>query len=275
MMLLAPSGASLKPFSGEITSSARLHAHLTIEMQRLRGRIYFDDGALRTSDLKAGRHVSEMDDKSWHLLILGENGSVLGCSRFRQYPNTVSREDLSVSKTPLAASVAWGEAFHSSLNQELELAREAGFDYFEIGGWALAREIRGTSEALKSVLAIYALGSLYGGALGISTATERNSSSSILRRLGGRPLEWRGTTLPPYYDEKYRCGMEVLRFDSRFPNPKYAAAVRELSSDIQKLPIVSPDYGAGWMHAARNFVPSFAGLMQSPPPASAYVPASA
>jgi hypothetical protein len=265
LLLLAPSGACLQRFSGQITFSSRLHTYLTTEMQRLRGRIYLDDGAIRQSGLKSGaRHVSDLDCKSWHLLTLSAIGSVLGCTRFRQYPNTVSCEDLSVSRAPIAASPAWGAVFRASVNSELESAREAGFSYLEIGGWALAPEIRGTAEALKSVLAIYALGSLQGGALGISTTTERNGSSSILRRLGGKPLESGGSALPRYYDENYRCEMEVLRFDSRYPSPKYAAAIRELRPHIAKLPVVCPDPAGDRAENRRDFVPAFAGLIHSP-----------
>src|ERR1700685_3809400 len=95
LLLLAPSGACLQRFSGQVTFSSRLHTSLTTEMQRLRGRIYLDDGAIRQSALKSGgRHVSDLDCESWHLLTLSAIGSVLGCTRFRQYPNTVSCDDL-------------------------------------------------------------------------------------------------------------------------------------------------------------------------------------
>jgi hypothetical protein len=268
-MLLAPSGACLKAFSGPVTASPRLHTHLTTELQRLRGRVYLEDGAIQPSDLRAGRHVSDMDNESWHLLTVNGMGSVLGCTRFRLYTNTITCDDLSVSSTPLAVSRKWGSVFRASVNQELESARQAGFSYLEIGGWALAQELRGTAEALRSVLAIYALGSLQGGALGISTATERNSSSSILRRLGGKPLEWEGSTLPPYYDENYGCGMEVLRFDSRCPNPKYNGAIQELRSHMAQLPVICPDQTNGWVKAARNFVPSFGGFLHTPAPVAA------
>jgi hypothetical protein len=262
-ILLAPTGASLQPFSGQVLFSSWLHHHLTTEMQKLRGRIYFDDGAISQSDLKSGgRHVSELDSASWHLLTLGATGSVLGCTRFRQYPNTISWEDLSVSRAPLATCSTWGQAFRASVDAELESAREAGFSYLEIGGWALAPELRRTVEALKSVLAIFALGSLQGGAMGISTATERNGSSSILRRLGGRSLESDGSALPSYYDVNYGCDMEILRFDSRYPSPRYADHVRHLRSQMTQVTVVCPGKNGGWKDAARNFVPAFAGMMQ-------------
>jgi hypothetical protein len=212
-------------------------------MQRLRGRIYFDDGAIGATDLTSdGRHISQADRKSWHLLTLGATGSVLACARFRHHSSSaVFCEDLGVSRTPLAYCDVWGRALRASVTQELTFARQAGFSFLEVGGWALAPELRFTGEALRSVLAIYALARLHGGALGIGTATDRNSSSSILRRLGGRPLMWDGVALPGYYDEKFQCGMEILRFDSRSPNPKYAAAVHDLRSEMAQVPIVCPD----------------------------------
>jgi hypothetical protein len=265
LLLVAPSGACLEPFSGQITFSSRFHTYLTTEMQRLRGRIYLDDGAIRQSDLKSGgRHISDLDCESWHLLTLSAIGSVLGCIRFRQHPNTISCDDLGVSRTPLASSAAWGPALRASVNLELESARSAGFSYLEIGGWALAPEIRGTAEALKSVLAIYALGGLQGGALGIGTATERNGSASILRRLGGKPLEFSGSVLPTYYDENYRCGMEILRFDSRCANSKYDSAIRDLRAHMARLPVVCPNQTSHRDEGCPSFLPASAGVMEQP-----------
>ena len=135
----------------------------------------------------------------------------------------------------------WGEGFRASIGAELESARGAGFAYVEVGGWALDPAVRGTSEALKSVLATYALAQLQGGAIGVSTATERNGSARILRRLGGRPLEWAGSEIPPYFDENYGCAMEILRFDSRYPTPRYIPMI--LRAEIG--PYAASDCAAG------------------------------
>jgi hypothetical protein len=122
----------------------------------------------------------------------------------------------------------------------------------------LDREIRCTTEALKSVLAIYAFATLQGGGLGIGTATERNGSSSILRRLGGRPLEWDGCALPPYFDDKFGCRMEILRFDSRCPSSRYAGAILELRSEIARLPVICPCPDNKWRGIAGDSIPAFA-----------------
>jgi hypothetical protein len=80
---------------------------------------------------------------------------------------------------------------------------------------------------------------MLGGALGLTTATVRHSSSTILRRLGGSLLEIGGSIVPPYYDPKYKCEMELLRFDSRKPSAKYAGLVELLGERLQNVSVVT------------------------------------
>jgi hypothetical protein len=72
----------------------------------------------------------------------------------------------------------------------------------------------------------------------VATATVRHGSAAILRRIGLRPLRADNLELPPYYDPHYHCEMEALRFDSDFPNPKYARAIDELSAQLESVPVV-------------------------------------
>lgn len=270
MVLLAPAGACLRPFSGPVTFSHRIHAALIGGMQRLRGGIYLREGAIQLPQLRYnGRHVSSSDYKSWHLLTVRSDGEILGCIRFLRHPNTVRSHQLRVSEAPLAHSDAWSTRFFSSINSEIEAARRFNFSYVEIGGWALAPELRGTAEALHTVLSTYALAQIQGGALGITTATERNGSASILRRLGGQPLEWDGAALPPYFDPAYRCGMEVLRFDSRNPSARYAHKVSALRSHIAALPVFCPSVTSATDKAASLL----SNLMHGFAPAGAPAPA--
>jgi hypothetical protein len=82
------------------------------------------------------------------------------------------------------------------------------------------------------VLGTYALAQLLGNCIALSTATARNGSAKILRRLGGRPVAYNDTELPPYFDPHYGCQMELLWFDSREPNPKYAEWVDYLQCEL-------------------------------------------
>src|SRR5450432_1002985 len=120
----------------------------------------------------------------------------------------------------------------------MERAKAMKIGFGEVGGWAVAESHRGTLEPLRIILATYGLLQLRGGCTGIATATFRHSSATILRRIGLNSLSWDGADLPPYYDPKYRCDMEVLHFDSRFPNRKYRDSVSELTHALAASPVI-------------------------------------
>jgi hypothetical protein len=208
------------------------HSEHLANLQRLRGRIYLDDGAIEHWQLSEdGRHCLDTDDKSWHLLTI-EDEQVLACARLQVYPSTTVFSELSVARSSQAHCPVWGSVLQQSVIAELCRAQNENLSFIEAGGWALAPELRCTTEALQIALGSYALGQLLDGCLGLSTATVRHHSASILRRLGGNPLVWEGRALPPYYDPAYRCEMEVVCFDSRHPNPKYQAWVDQLQLEL-------------------------------------------
>ncbi|HEY2016105.1 MAG TPA: hypothetical protein VGH38_21530 [Bryobacteraceae bacterium] len=120
----------------------------------------------------------------------------------------------------------------------MDRARRMRIRFGEVGGWAVAESHRWTLEPLRIILATYGLLQLLGGCSGVATATFRHSSAMILRKIGLTSLESDGAELPPYYDPNYRCHMEVLRFDSRFPNPKYREWVSELAASLASAPVI-------------------------------------
>lgn len=235
MMLLAPKCASSLE-TGVFTRVAECDSRyelLLTELQRLRGRVYLADGAITEDQLTAdGRFVQPIDEQSWHLAIFDEHGELAGCTRFRPHAERVRFRDLGVAESALAKSDVWGYKLQSAVQTEIERANRLGIVYVELGGWALAESIRFTSEAMRMVLYQYGMAQVLGGALGITTATTRHHSSSILRRIGGQPLTADGVTLPPYFDPHYGCEMEVLRFDSEEYNPKYASWVDECRAQL-------------------------------------------
>jgi hypothetical protein len=86
---------------------------------------------------------------------------------------------------------------------------------------------------------MFALGEILGGTVGLSTATKRHSSSSILQRLGAQNAGVNGDPLPAYYEPMFDCEMELLQFDSLRPAERYAPRVAEyaamMKSDIRVL----------------------------------------
>jgi hypothetical protein len=211
------------------------------EAQALRGAIYLEDGAISSSELVGGRHMAESDRASWHLLIADGAGKICGCVRYRHYdsPSKLAFTELMASHSSLATCARWGDRMRAAVEDELLLSQALNLPFVEIGGWALDAEIRGTVEALRMVLAAYAFSREFGGAVGLATATVRHSSASILRRIGGQPLEHNGEEVPSYTDSHYDCEMEILRFYSWSLNPRYDIWIDKIAQEIRDITVVA------------------------------------
>ncbi len=239
-LLLAPPEASIPGAFRAVRVDREYHADLLAEMQRFRGRVYLEDGAITPNQLTTcGRHDLDMDHESWHLITLNRQGKISGCARFLQHSTSATWSELRVRTAALARTPFWARKLRKAVETELAEARKRGMAYIEFGGWALAQELRGTTEALRIALATCGWAQALGGCLGISTVTARNGSASILRRIGGRPLEVDGEELPPYFDPFYKCEMEILRFDSRHPASRYAPWVEQIRSHLFNVQVIS------------------------------------
>ena len=241
LVLLAPGQDASSQFN-QAVSDPRRHRRLLAETQRLRGRIYVQDGAIKPRQLsREGQHIQTADALSWHLLAVDNYDRVVACVRYFSHGPGVSFSDLSVSQSAMAESPEFGPRVREAVESEIYHAARAGLAFVEIGGWAISEQLRCTTEAIQMILAAYALGQLNGGALGLSIATTRHNSSSILKRVGARPLLARGEEMPLYFDPRYDCEMELLSFDSSSPNAKYADRVRDCRALLLQVPIVLPE----------------------------------
>jgi len=239
LALLAPPHARIPGAFTTVLHDPSRHGSLLRQAQALRGSVYLEDGAIDESQMTNGRHIVESDPKSWHLLVLDDSERVCGCTRYHHHPAGVEFSRLTAAASSLASCSEWGSKVRSAVEEELALSRSLDIAFFEIGGWALAREIRGSVEALRMVLAAYAFFRTLGGAVALATATIRHSSASILRRIGGRPLQHKGLLMPSYQDSQYNCSMEMLRFYSWAPNPRYDWWIREIGSEIRSIPVIT------------------------------------
>jgi hypothetical protein len=216
------------------------YAGLLAKVQRLRGSVYLEDGAIAAAQLTSdGRYVQAVDRESWHLLALDPHGQVRGCARYRHHSGGVDFYHLGVRNSAIARCPRYGGHLRASVEREIGEAARRGIGFAEVGGWAIAPENRFTIEALRIALGAYGLAQILGGCLGITTATVRHRSSTILRRIGGRSLESSGVVLPPYYDPQYGCQMEVLRFDAGEPDAAYRSCVEALRKMLRSIHVVS------------------------------------
>lgn len=218
---------------------ASKHNALLQDMQRLRGSVYLSDGAIQRHELTAdGRHALDIDRSAWHILILDGYDRIQGCIRILNHPDGSTFDDLWACTSALCSSGVWGWRLRRAVESEMNRAHHEGRLFAEVGGWAVAAERRGTSDALRTILAGFALLELIGGARGIATATARHGSARVLRRLGLSPFVCDGDETPAYFDPQFGCEMEFLSFDSRYPNPRYRGWVMELMAQLQSIPVI-------------------------------------
>lgn len=256
LVLLAPQ-SRVSAFFKNVETDSRRHRELVREMQKLRGSIYMQDGALGREQLSAdGLHETDEDEQSWHLLMMDNRQKITGCAWYLEHDvteNAVRLDDLRVRHCPLARMDEWRDQLKKGVESELARAHREKLRYAEVGGWAVSKNSRCTSEGLVLALAGYSLGRLRGGCLGITTATVRHCSSSILRRIGGEPLEADGAAVPSYYDPRYKCEMEILRFDSRNPAAKFGKLIDRLRDKLAAVPVITRQPVVAYQHRGTYF----------------------
>ncbi len=245
-VVLCPVATEVPPVFKHIERNGALRSNLLAEMQRFRGSVYLEDHAILPDELTAdGRHRLVIDEYSWHVLTLNKAGAIVACLRFFPEGNCTRFDELWLRHSALTSSAVWGPVLRQAVEREMTRAERERIGFGEVGGWAVSPERRLTAEPLRTILSTYGLLQLLGGCSGLATATRRHDSAPILRRLGLSALQADGEELPPYYDPQYRCEMEILRFDSRYPNPKYRAWIGELGTCLSQAPVISsplPDH---------------------------------
>lgn len=241
LVLLAPPDETAPDVLRNVIVDQTRHRQLVREMQQLRGSIYLRDGAVERRQLAYdGSHRTPEDEKSWHLLMLNKDQRISSCAWYMPHDTaSATFADLRVRSCPLADQDGWRDKLWQAIESELARARRERIGYAEVGGWAVAPESRCTSQGLVLALAAYSLGALFGGTLGLTTATVRHSSSTILRRIGGAHLKISDAMMPSYWDPRYRCEMELLRFDSRLPNSKYAGLIDLLKRKLTDVSVLA------------------------------------
>jgi hypothetical protein len=253
IVLLAPALAEISPCFTNVTTDETLHTRLLRQMQWFRGQTYLEDGAIQQHQLSQGCHREDSDNQAWHLLMLRQNGAVYGCSRLLLHGDSLEFHELAASRSALTRLGGWGRKLQSAVEFQIESARQQGIAFAEAGGWALAPNMRHSGDALHIALGTYGLANLLGGCLGIATATMRHSAASILRRLGGQSLIGLGDELPRYFDARYSCEMEILRFDSRSLNRRFTAWANELCKDLLRVPVIRSSHNLANLRDALSY----------------------
>jgi len=60
--------------------------------------------------------------------------------------------------------------------------------------------------------------------------------------------------VPRYFDPRYDCEMEILRFDSRYPGRKYSGLISLLQEKMRDIHVIAPAMSTS--RASRNVGPA-------------------
>ena len=252
IVLVAPSVASVSDVFQNVDVNGDRARALVREAQQLRGSIYLRDGAIGQHQLtEDGRHQTAEDDRCWHVLLLDRDERVTGCAQYFEHKPDVRFEETRAVSCPLLREPGWRQTVWRAMEAELRRARRARLRYAEVGGWAVCDKTRNTAGPLALPLAVWALSRRNGGVFAMTTATFRHCSSTILQRLGGSPFEIDNVTVPPYFDDRYGCMMEMIRFDSRNPNPKYLGLISQIENSLSKMLVVARTSAVNVVPASR------------------------
>ena len=195
----------------------------------MRGRIAICEGAIHPSALDhSGRHHMPGDLASWHLIRLDESGRIRGCARVLVHPQSAVFSDMQLAHSELAKNPLWRHKVRAAVEADIKRSQKRQCTLLEPGGWVVEEDCRGGKDAAAIALSAIACSQFQRNCVAYVTATVKHGSSTILRRLGARPVKWQGEELPKYYDPNYGCEMELLRLDAQTLNERFEAPIRQL-----------------------------------------------
>jgi hypothetical protein len=232
LRILAPALGTIPSALPNRCIDPAVHANLIYATQVLRGTVYNEYAPIASQLFPDGRHYLPSDAHSWHIVLQDTcEQQIAGCIRYRPIHDF---EELTVSQSALARSHRYGPLLRAAVERDIAATENAGMHYAEVGMWALRPEVRCSSAAINLALMMFVLAECLGGGLGITTATTRHHSASILRRLGGRRL----AGLPTYYEPRYGCVIEVLHFGLANLNSRFASRLNQLRAEMRHTDII-------------------------------------
>ena len=263
IVLLPPAGSRVPQQFQRVLSSVKAYRSVLSQIQSFRGRIYLEDKAITHDELTPdGRHVLPIDERSWHVMAVEDNGELSGCARFLEESTATRFDDLWLRGAAVAHCPSIGAGVRRAVENEMGRARKERVRFGEVGGWAISNQRRCGTEALRLVLSTFGLLQLLGGCIGLATATVRHGSAEILRKFGFASLCAAGSPVAPYYDPQYGCLMELLKFDSRSANSRFMAWIEEFTSNLTVASVVASGEPAQasrpWHSRPMVHVPGFA-----------------
>ena len=116
LIVLPPTGVPVPKVFRNLEVDNRWHDDMLGEVQRFRGRVYAQDGAIQATDLTPdGRHRMEIDARSWHVVSLDQAGRICACLRYLEERNAKGFDDLWVRHAAVTDCPTYGPRFRQAV----------------------------------------------------------------------------------------------------------------------------------------------------------------
>ena len=240
LSVVAPRNAILprQVTRGRIDPAA--HRLRVSEIQAVRGQIYFEDGAIPKSALDAqGRYGAEGDFDHWHVVVSDSASNVCGCVRLRLLHPDQDLNELHTYKVLARLPEDQQGRYLRAADAHRMKALDDNVSFGEVSGLALTKKFRRSSAGITLAVACWSVFRLLGNAMPLGTSTLRHGWAERLQGLGGFALTCGNEPLPPFYDDYFRCEMQLLGFDSRRIVPSCEPLVEEIHSHVLDSTIVA------------------------------------
>jgi hypothetical protein len=239
LRLLPPRQARLPVALGHWQTSDSEQEEILGQIQRLRGAVYVQDGAIPAHALDAsGRHIQEVDDRSWHSYLVDARGTISGCIRVMPHAGHPRPKELHVADLCRRMEPATAVRHCAALQVFVDQARHAGLGVVEAGGTVVHPQSRNGSAALVLILACWSVSRLLGKPFALAAATVRHNAAEILLRTGGGALQDQAGELGGFFDPYYNCEMKIIAFDSRVQT-RYELTVQDISRHLTLAPALA------------------------------------
>jgi hypothetical protein len=240
LTLLAPVEGCRYALSTRPSYRCNEYEQALAEVQQLRGRVAAAEGVNPSMLDASGKLVHPADRLSWIVVMRAEDAGVSGTLRVTVHRPECVVDDLDTVSSLVFVDAAWKLRGRKMLFRFLQRARAAQVCVAESGGWVLEKSIRGGMKGTLLALSGLALMRLIGGAKILGVVTTKGGASRLAHYLGGVELRDNDGCMPPYFDDRYRSTMEFVEFDSDHVNPRFEAAVKNLSDYFSGISPLAP-----------------------------------
>jgi hypothetical protein len=245
-VVLASDGAYVPTECTNVAQNDSTYAGYVERIRSFRERIWQADGAIPQNGQDPHMdHFASFDEVGCHAILMNGADELVGCARYLMWDlrsGNFRLEQLALFPflTRMASEqrALFVSAIQYFLDDSLARSPVSYRRLMESGGWAVDRREENRYAAPLLVAIGFALGLSNLCLVGLSAATVRHRSNSILKRLGMFELRYRSQALPTFFDPYHGCDMEILG-SCRSPSQLIGPTVADYTGNFADIEVLT------------------------------------